>query len=179
MKKVENKTTAILLFALPYIVGLALIVSFALVYSLALSETEYGYVLKQTFLESILTYLPLAIGSLIVAYLLKRAIRKNFDLEIIGVEKVKKPISFFPIAIVVICFAVSMIFGMQRAYVKDNVISEKTAFKVNRTVYSSSTDWEYDFDSKEYTIILASGKKFVASKNSKGGQEIEKVLFLD
>ena len=179
MKKVEKKTNAILLFALPYIVGLALIVSLALVYVFATAETEYGYALEQSFVESLLTYLPLAVGCFLVTYILKRVITKRFNLEIIGVSANEKPISFMPIAIAVLSLSVSIIFAGQRAYVKDNVIYEKTAFSVNKTVYSSNTNWEYDFDTKEYTLTLASGKTFVASKESKAGQEIEKVIFSD
>lgn len=179
MKKVENKTSAILLYALPYIVGLVTIIIFALVYNLALENTEYGYALKQSLVQSLLTYVPLVIGSLLITYLLKRTVRKLFDLEVIDVKKDEKPISFLPVAIAILCFALSLIFGGQRAYVNGNVISEKTAFSVNKTVYTNNTEWEYDFDTKEYTITLASGKKFVASKDSKAGQEIEKVLYSD
>lgn len=179
MKKVENKTKAILLFTLPYIVGLITIIIFALVYNLALKTTEYGYALKQSFVQSLLTYLPLVVGSLLLSYLLKRLVRKLFDLEVIGVKKDEKTISFLPVAIAILCFALSLVFGGQRAYVSGNVISEKTAFSVNKTVYTSSIDWEYDFDTREYVITLASGKKFIASKDSKAGQEIEKVLFSD
>ena len=177
MKKVEKKSNAILLFAFPYIAGLLLIVAFALVFTLATQETEYGYALKQSFVESLLTYLPLAVGCFLVTYLLKRVISNRFDLEIIGITPNVKPIPFFPIAIAVLCLSVSIIFASQRAYVKENVIYEKTAFSVHKTVYSSNTNWEYDFDTKEYTITLASGKTFVANKDSKAGQEVEKVLF--
>ena len=180
MRKIENKAVAVLIYLAPYIAAALLVGLYALLLYFLRPVFAKGLLVTQTGWESLLTYLPMAIGLFVAARCVKKAILKKIDLSVIGVESLgKSKPSFIPVAIVAVLIAVALGFGMKTVAVDGNKIVETGFWGVGSQTSTVSEKTKWQEKDGVYTVYLSNGKQYDIQKDSDAGKQIEKVLYGD
>ena len=174
-KQINSKAKAYLINFAPTIGAVVAVALYAVVINLVRSGQKG--LLDASSWESLLTYVPIAIATIVLATVIRSVLISKYDLSIIGITPKESALSFIPIAIIIVLCFVGVGFGLKTSYIQDDVIYEKGFLGVGSTqsIISQSTKWTLS-DDDVYTITLSNGKQYSAHKSSDAGKQIEKII---
>ena len=185
MKQPKNKFIAVCVYFAPYVCAVLSIVIYGVLVNVFRLAITSELLTEQPLLSTLLTYLPISIGFIVVAINVSKFIRTKWDLSAIGIAPItdKRRLSFFVIALVIACTFLSIGFASSYSYVEKRMVGGSDSYYIvdvgfmgtnkTETVFSKATYME--FDGETYTIKLSNGKEYKVKKNSKSGKIISDI----
>ena len=190
MKKVDNKFKAVCLYFAPYLGAVLCIALYGIIGYFVKSSLYGGRETESELFVTLLTYLPISVAFVITAICIAKAIRKRYDLSVIGIQPTEKKetngrFSFLIVIIVMLCAFVSVGFTSSTSFVEKKQVGGSPSYYIietgflgmtrTETVLSPSMDMEYD--GEKFVIKLSNGKKYTVKKNTEAGKIVSELFF--
>ncbi len=178
MKRQISKRKAIILTVSSYLTAAVIIALGAVFVPVIRQAASKGEIIDMTTAKAFCVYVPLVVAAFSVAALVRVLIGLRYDLSVIGMRESKSGAAIVFGATAVAGAALFFGFVLSTQSIKGDRIFETGLFGSGEsvTVISASANYEYSYNDRTYTLHLRSGKDVIIKKDSKAGEELEKVL---